>query len=76
MQFSAKLTMIFAAIFAVASFAVAFTGFSSLGEIVDPQVASDARGFAWFWLFLGCLAVAFGLASWWIVRTAPRDGDG
>jgi hypothetical protein len=73
MQLSAKLTMILGAIFALACYSVAFTGFTSLGEITDPKLASDARGFAWFWVFLGTVAAVFGLVSWWIVRTIKPD---
>jgi hypothetical protein len=73
MQLSAKLTMVFGAIFAVVCYAVAITGFTSLGEITDPRLASDARGFAWFWAFLGSIAAAFGLVSWWLIRTMKPD---
>jgi hypothetical protein len=73
MQLSAKLTMVLGAIFAVACYAVAVTGFASLGEISDAKLASDARGFAWFWAFLGTVAAIFGLVSWWLVRTLNPD---
>src|SRR5260221_5955199 len=66
MQLSAKLTMVLGAIFAVACYWVAITGFSSLAEITDPKLASDARGFAWFWAFLGTIAAVFGLGAWWL----------
>ena len=74
MRISAQLTMVVAAIFALICFGVAITGFTSLGEITDPQVLSDARGFAWFWAFLGAISVVMGVVSWWIVRTAKDDG--
>jgi hypothetical protein len=73
MRISAQLTMVMAAIMALLCFGVAITGFTSLGEITDPEVLSDARGFALFWAFLGIIAVVFGLASWWIVRTGRKD---
>jgi hypothetical protein len=41
--------------------------------MTDPGLAADARGYAWFWAFLGTIAAAFGLASWWIVRTTKPD---
>ena len=40
--------------------------------MTDEVARSDARGFAFFWLFLGAVAVAAGLASWWMVR--QEDG--
>jgi hypothetical protein len=61
--------MVFAALFAIVCFSVAITGFTSLADITDPTQLSDARGFAWFWAFLGGVAGAFGLLGWWIVRT-------
>ncbi len=67
--------MIFAAIFAVVCLGVALKGFTSLADIADPIQASDAKGFAWFWTFLGCVAGAFGLLSWWIVRTEKEGGE-
>ena len=69
MQISARLSVVFAAIFAVICFGVAITGFSSLGDIADPVQKSDAWGFAWFWTFLGSVAVVFGGVGVWIVKT-------
>jgi hypothetical protein len=69
MKISAKMSVILAAIFATICFAVAITGFGSLGDIVDPQQKSDAWGYAWFWTFLGIVAVLFGALGIWIVKT-------
>lgn len=66
--------MIAAVIFAALSFTVAIQGFTSLGGITDPTELSDARGYAWFWTFLGSVASAFGLLAWWMARrTHPDD---
>ena len=73
MQISAKFAMIASAVFALVCLGFAVSGFTSLGEISDPQQASDAKGFAWFWTFLASIAVVFGLVSWWIGRTSPSD---
>ena len=67
------MTMVLAAIFAVICLGVAVTGFTSLGDIADPAQAADARGFAWFWTFLACVAIALGLLSWWAARTQKDD---
>ena len=69
MKLSAQMTLIIGVIFAVACFAVAINGFMSLGEITDAKQLADARGFAWFWAFLGAVAAAFALVSWWMIRT-------
>jgi len=65
--------MITSAIFAAICLSVAISGFTSLGTLTDPAVISDARGFAWFWTFLGGIAIAFGLLAWWMSR---RQGEG
>ena len=74
MKLSAQMTLVVAVIFAVAAFAVAITGFTSLGNISDAAQLADARGYAWFWTFLGVIATAFALVSWWMVRT-HKDGQ-
>jgi hypothetical protein len=76
LKISAKVSVVIAAIFAVICFGVAITGFNSLGTVTDPVQASDARGFAWFWTFLGIVAVVFGAIGLWIVRTQKDGEDG
>ena len=75
MKISAQMTVVIAAIFAAICLGVAITGFTSLDEIADPTQKADARGFAWFWTFLGCVATAFGLLAWWIARTHKEQDD-
>jgi len=67
------MTVVIAAIFAVVCFGVAITGFSSIGEMADPVQRADAKGFAWFWAFLGVVGVVFGALSIWIIRTQKTD---
>ena len=67
------MTIVMAAIFAAICFGVAITGFTSIGEIADPAQRADGLGFAWFWTFLGVIAVALGAVSFWIVRT--QEGE-
>jgi hypothetical protein len=68
------MSVILAAIFAAVCFTVAITGFSSLGDIADPVQRADGQGFAWFWTFLGVVAVVFGALGIWIVKT-HKDGE-
>jgi hypothetical protein len=75
MKLSAQMTVVVAAIFAAVCFGVAITGLTSLGEIVDPTQMADAKGFAWFWTFLGSVACGFGLLAWWMVRTHWEGDD-
>ena len=76
MKISLQMTMGIALIFALAAFYVAFTGFASAGEIADAQLASDARGFAWFWAFLGGVAGAACVGCWWLIRAASSGEPG
>ena len=69
MKISAKIAALFSIVFAAVCLGFAITGFTSLGDITDPVQASDARGYAWFWSFLGGVGVVFGLLSWWMAGT-------
>jgi len=73
MNVSAKLAVIMAVIFTAFCLGFAVTGFLSLREITDPQQASDALGFAWFWAFLALVGVVFGVLSWWIMRDPEKE---
>ena len=73
MKISAKMTVVMSAIFAIVCFGVAITGFMSLGDIADATQMADAKGFAWFWTFLGSVATVFGLLALWMVRTQKDD---
>ena len=75
MKISAKMSIVMAAIFAAICFSVAISGFSSIGEIADPVQKADGLGFAWFWTFLGAIAVVFGAVGVWIVRTHKDHED-
>ena len=75
MKISAQVTIVMAAIFALVFFSVAFTGFNSLAEMTDPVQIADAKGFAMFWAFLGCVAATMGAISVWIVRTQKDRED-
>jgi hypothetical protein len=73
MKISAKMTVIMCAIFAAVCFGVAITGFVSSTDIPDPAQRADGFGFAWFWAFLGSIAVVFGGLSVWIIRTHKEE---
>jgi len=69
------MNIVIAAIFAIVCYGVAIKGFTSIGEMTDAVQISDAKGFAFFWAFLGTVAAALGAASLWIVRTQHGDDD-
>ena len=76
MNISLRMAMIMSAIFGAISLAYAVYGFVSLGDIADPAQASDARGFVWFWAFLGSIAIGLGLLAWWIERAQRKSSAG
>ena len=73
MKITAKFSVIIAAVFAVMCFGVAITGFNALEGIIDPVQLADAKGFAWFWVFLGGVAVVFGAVGIWLVKTEKEE---
>jgi hypothetical protein len=73
MKLSIQATIIAAAIFAAVCLAFAINGFTSLGDITDPAVIADAKGFAWFWTFLASVAIVLGLVAWWITRRTDDE---
>jgi hypothetical protein len=75
MKLSLRATMIAAAIFAAICLGVAITGFTSLGNLTDPQAIEDAKGFAWFWAFLGSVALALGLLAWRMTPPSEKGED-
>jgi len=74
MKISAHVAMWGAVVFTALCIGFAWTGFSSLDSITDPQARSDARGFAWFWLFLAAIAFGSGVVSWWILKS-EKDSE-
>ena len=75
MRVTAQMSVVIAAIFAFVCFGFAFSGFTSLGDITDAEQLADARGFAWFWAFLGSIGVLFGLIGLWLAKTDTPHGD-
>jgi hypothetical protein len=75
MRISINATIVIAALFAAMCLGFAIVGFTSLGDITDPKQLADAKGFAWFWVFLGSVAIALGLVTWWIAGQQSKDED-
>lgn len=65
MKLTARISIILSALFALVCYGVAYSGFSSLGGLADPVQLRDARGFAWFWAFLGTVILGIAGLSWW-----------
>jgi len=68
MKITAQFGMWSSLVFAILCLGVAFDGFSHLDALTDETQRADGRGYAYFWLFLGMIAVASALLSRWIVK--------
>ncbi|HKA46448.1 MAG TPA: hypothetical protein VKF40_30925 [Burkholderiales bacterium] len=75
MKLSAQMNLVIAVVFALVCFGFAINGFSSLPEMTDSAQIADAKGFAWFWTFLGSVGVVLGALSFWIARTQRHRDD-
>ena len=75
MHISPKLAALAAAPFALICLGFAINGFLSLGEITDPAQLADAKGYAWFWMFLAMIAVISGAVAWWLMSTQKNDAE-
>ena len=75
MKLSLHATTIGAAIFAVLCLGAGISGLLSLDLTEDAAQMADARGFAWFWTFLGIVGVLVALLSSWLARSPERSAN-
>jgi hypothetical protein len=68
MRISAILGTWICAVFALVCLGVAANGYLSLPEIEDPAQRELASGHMGFWLFLGAVALVFGILSFAMAR--------
>ena len=71
MRLSAQLTLYISIAFALLCFGYAAYGWYQVGAMPVGQEREDARGFVYYWLFLGAIGAAMAWVSWWMMR-----GDG
>jgi len=71
MKLSAQITLYISIAFALLCVAYALYGWVQVGGMPAGQERDDARGFVYFWLFLG----AIGIASAWISRRMMRGEE-
>lgn len=75
MKLSMHATTLGAAVFAVICLVAGINGLLSLDRIDDAAQMADAKGFAWFWTFLGCISVVIALLASWLSRTPDSGAD-
>jgi hypothetical protein len=71
MQITIKIAIFGAIAFALVCLGASINGFIQTQALTDPQLISDGRGYAFFWLFLAIVCLAIAAATWWISR-APE----
>lgn len=74
MQISAKVSAIFAIVFAGICLWFAIDGWTSPADVSDPEQTSGGRDFALIWGFLAVVGFVIGLVSWTIGQS-PADKD-
>jgi hypothetical protein len=65
-KITAQLGVWLCAVFALLCLGFAFNGFSAVTAMTDAAERELSLGYAWFWTFLGAVAVLFGVLSWLI----------
>ena len=68
MYVSARIAVWLCALFALVCLGFALRGFLALPSTSDPQERDLISGYAWYWTFLGLVALVFGVLSWLITR--------
>lgn len=63
MKLTAQMAMWLSLAFGAICLVVGLRGLWALDSITDEAVRADARGFAWFWLFLASIALLTALLS-------------
>jgi len=68
MKITAHVSFWGALVFAVLCIAYAGFGFSSIDASMSDALREDARGYAWFWMFLGGIGAVIAVISWLMLR--------
>jgi phosphotransferase system glucose/maltose/N-acetylglucosamine-specific IIC component len=75
MKISALMAMWMCAVFGLVCFGFAANGFIALPSMTSAEDRELTLGYAWFWAFLGGIAVVFGVLSWMIKNGKLGDPD-
>jgi hypothetical protein len=70
MKLSAQLTLYISLAFALLCLGYAGYGWHEIGAMPVGEERDDARGFVFFWLFLGAIGVASAWYAWRLTRSA------
>ena len=68
MKITAHVSFWASLVFAMVCIAYAGFGFSSIDASMSDTLREEARGYAWFWMFLGGIGIATAIVSWLMLR--------
>ena len=75
MRITVHLAMWLALAFAALCIAYGLVGFNSIDADTAASLRDDARGYAWFWMFMGGIGLACAAGSWWLLRKGDDAPD-
>ena len=75
MRITVHLAMWLALAFAALCIAYGLVGFNSIDADTAASLRDDARGYAWFWIFMGGIGLACAAGSWWLLREGADAPD-
>jgi len=75
MRITVHLAMWLALAFAALCIAYGLVGFNSIDADTAASLRDDARGYAWFWMFMGGIGLACAAGSWWLLREGGDAPD-
>ncbi len=76
MKLSATLTLWLSVVFAALCLAYGIFGWVEQTAMPSGPDREDARGFALYFIFLGCVGVAGAIVSWRMTRMDDGETDG
>lgn len=68
MKITAQISLWMAIALAIFCLGYAYTAFSSIESSATNELREAASGYAYFWLFLGVVAIVIALVSWLMAK--------
>lgn len=72
MRLPIRISAFLTGVLSLACFGLAFRGLVSLRAVTDPEALQNARGYAWFTVFLGAVFLLIAILTWRMARQEPE----
>ncbi len=69
MKLSAQMALVISILFAALCLGYALYGWVQMGDMPVGPERDEARGYIWYWAFLGAVGVVSAIISWWMIKT-------